>query len=84
VNNNFTPDQQKHIEFFYLRGGFNYNRLLPFDKMLMTLLSWKIKIKKKQKKELIPDEIGMLAFLDKPVNFMKRKNIGEIIIYILS
>jgi len=82
VNNNFTLDQQKHIEFFYLRGGFNYNKLPPFDKALMTLLSWKIKIKKMQKKELIPDEIGMLDFLDKPVDFTKRKNIEEIVTYI--
>lgn len=84
MNNNFTPDQQKHIKFFYLRGGFNYNKLPPFDKVLMTLLSWKIKIKKKQKKELIPDEIGMLAFLDKPVDFTKKKNIDEIVTYINS
>jgi len=82
-NNNFTPDQQKHIEFFYLRGGFNYNKLPPYDKLLMTLLKWKIKIKKKQRKELIPDEIGMLAFFDKPVDFTKKKNIDKIITYIL-
>lgn len=83
-NNNFTSDQQKHIEFFYLRGGFNYNKLPPFDKVLMTLLSWKIKIKKKKKKELIADEVGMLSFLEKPVNFTKKENIDEIVIYINS
>ncbi|MBX4266827.1 flavodoxin domain-containing protein [Clostridium estertheticum] len=83
-NNNFTSDQQKHIEFFYLQGGFNYNKLPPFDKVLMTLLSWKIKIKRKQKKELIPDEIGMLAFLENPVDFTKKENIDEIVIYINS
>ena len=84
TNKNFTPDQQKNIKFFYLRGGFNYNKLPPFDKVLMTLLSWKIKIKKIQKKELIPDEIGMLAFLDKPVDFTKKKNIDGIVTYINS
>jgi len=44
VTNNFTSDQQKSIEFFYLRGGFNYNKLPTFDKVLMTLLNWKIKV----------------------------------------
>jgi menaquinone-dependent protoporphyrinogen IX oxidase len=83
-NNNFTKEQQKDIEFFYLRGGFNYNKLPLYDKILMTILKWKIKIKKKQKKELIPDEIGMLAFFDKPVDFTKKKNIYEIVSYINS
>ena len=83
-NNNFTQDQQTHIKFFYLRGGFNFNKLPPFDKVLMTLLKRRINIKKKRKKELIPDEIGMLAFFDKPVDFTKRKNIDEIVSYIYS
>ena len=83
-NNNFTKEQQNHIEFFYLRGGFNFNKLPPFDKVLMTLLKWKIKIKKLLKKELIPDEIGMLASFDKPVDFTIKKNIDEIVNYINS
>ena len=83
-NNNFTKEEQNHIEFFYLRGGFNFNKLPPFDKVLMTLLKWKIKIKKLLKKELIPDEIGMLASFDKPVDFTIKKNIDEIVNYINS
>ncbi len=84
VSNNFTSDQQKCIKFFYLRGGFNYNKLSSFDKLLMTLLNWKIKIKKKQKKHLTPDEIGMLAAFDKPADFTRKKNIDEIVIYVNS
>jgi len=83
-NNNFTPEQQKYIKFFYLRGGFNFNKLPPFDKFLMTLLRFKINFKKKQKKELIADEIGMLAAFDKPVDFTKKKNIDKIVSYINS
>ena len=40
-NKNFTSEQQKYIQFFYLRGGFDYSKLKPFDKVLMTLLKWK-------------------------------------------
>jgi len=75
---NFTPEQQKYIKFFYLRGGFNYSKLKPFDKVLMTLLKWKLK----KKKELTPDDRGMLASYDKPVNFTRQKNINEIIAFI--
>lgn len=84
VTNNFNSDQQKCIKFFYLRGGFNYNKLSTSDKVLMTLLNWKIKIKKKQKKDLTPDEIGMLAAFDKPADFTRKKNINEIVIYVNS
>ncbi len=82
VDKNFTPEQQKYIKFFYLRGGFNYNKLNYFDKFLMTLLKWKIKNKKQE--ELSSDEIGMLAIYDKPVDFTDKRNIDKIITYINS
>jgi len=75
---NFTAEQQKYIKFFYLRGGFDYSKLKPFDKVLMTLLKWRLKTKK----ELTPDEKGMLASYAKPVDFTRKKNINEIITYI--
>ncbi|MHC1684669.1 MAG: flavodoxin domain-containing protein [Clostridiaceae bacterium] len=74
---NFTPDMQKYIRFVYLRGGFNYKMLPLFDKFLMTLLKWKIKLKK----NLTNDEKGMLAIYDKPVDFTRKKSIDEIITY---
>jgi menaquinone-dependent protoporphyrinogen IX oxidase len=77
---NFTADQQKYIRFFYLRGGFNYSKLNPVDKLLMTLL----KLKLKNKKNLDPDDIGMLAAYDKPLDFTSRKNIDELIEYVNS
>ncbi len=82
VARNFTPEQQKHLKFFYLRGGFNYNKLPLFDKVLMTLLKWKLKTKKKE--ELTPDDIGMLEAYDKPVDFTRKSNIEEIVAYVNS
>lgn len=82
VNANFTPEEMKGLRFFYLRGGFDYSRLGLFDKLLMTLLKWKMKSKKKEK--LSSDEKGMLAVYDKPVNFTKRENIKELIEYVRS
>lgn len=80
-DNNFTPEQQKYIKFFYLRGGFDYSKLPPFDKFLMILLKWKLKNKKKREGKLTPDERGMLATYDKPVDFTRKENINEIIAY---
>lgn len=77
---NFTSEQQKYIKFFYLRGGFDYGKLGPVDKVLMTLL----KLKLKRKKGLSPDERGMLFAYDIPMDFTKKKNIDEIISYINS
>lgn len=79
-NKNFTAQQLKYIKFFYLRGGFDYSKLNLFDKFLMTLL----KLKLKMKKELTPDERGMLASYNKPVDFASKKNIDEIIAYVNS
>ena len=80
INKNFTSEEQKYIQFFYLRGGFDYSKLKPFDKVLMTLLKWKIKTKK----ELTPDERGMLETYDKPADFTRKKNIDKIITYVSS
>ena len=77
---NFTSEQQKHIHFFYLRGGFNYSKLNPFDKVLMTLLKWKLKTKK----NLAPDERGMLASYSNPVDFTQRRNILKLITFVNS
>lgn len=79
-DSNFTAAQQEYIKFFYLRGGFNYSNLTVIDKVLMTLLKWKIKCKK----ELTPDEKGMLAVYNKPVDYTLKKNIDEIINYVKS
>lgn len=84
MTNNIPPDQQKLIKFFYLRGGFNYDKLPLTDKVLMALLKWKIKRKKKQERPLTRDEKGMLAAYDKPVDFTKKEYIDDIVNYIHS
>jgi len=81
-NKNFTLEEQKHIQFYYLRGGFDYSKLKPFYKVLMTLLKWKIKWKAKNKKEITPDERAILASYAKPVDFTSKKNIDQIITYV--
>lgn len=82
IDKNFTLQDQKYIKFFYLRGGFNYGKLNPFDKFLMNMLKWKIKIKKQER--LSPDEIGMLNVYDKPVDFTQKKYIDQILTYVNS
>lgn len=77
INRNFNPEQQKCMKLFYLRGGFDYRKLGFVDKTLMKLLKLKIK----RKKELTPDEKGMLSAYDKPVDFTKKENIKELIAY---
>ncbi len=79
-NKNFTLEQQKQIRFFYLRGGFNFSKLKPIDKVLMTLMKWKMKMKDENK--LAPDEIGMLSAYDNPEDYTTKKNIDELIAYV--
>jgi menaquinone-dependent protoporphyrinogen IX oxidase len=82
IGHNFTAEQLKQLKFFYLRGGFDYSKLTAIDKMLMTLLKLKMSWKKKQNKKLLPDEIGMLSAYEKPVDFVKRDHIKELVAYI--
>ena len=77
---NFTAEQQERIRFFYLRGGFDFSKLRPIDKVLMTLMKWKLR----RRKNPTPDERGMLAAYDKPMDFTNRKNIEELIAYVTS
>ena len=73
--NSFTPEQQRQIRFFYLRGGFDYNKLTPFLKAVMSLMKWSLK----RKKNPTPDERGMLSAFDQPVDFTAEENIKELI-----
>jgi menaquinone-dependent protoporphyrinogen IX oxidase len=78
---NFTIEQQKSISaFFYLRGGFNYNKLNFTNKVLMSLMKVKLRLKRKR----TPDEIGMLAAYAKPMDFAKKENIKPLINYAQS
>ena len=79
-NNNFSGEQLEKIQVFYLRGGFNYNKLPLIDKFLMKLLQLKLK----RKKSLTADEKGMLNAYNKPVDFTRRENIDDIISFIQS
>lgn len=79
-NKNFSSEQQKQIRFFYLRGGFDYNKLKPFYKAAMSLMKWILK----RKKNLAPDDQGMLKALDQPVDFTRKNNIDEIVSYVNS
>jgi len=78
VNANFTEDQKSRIKSFYLRGGFNFHEMSLRDKILITMLKMKIKMKRKPS----VDERGIVAAIDHPVDFTKNKNIEEIVSYV--
>ncbi|RAK11902.1 menaquinone-dependent protoporphyrinogen IX oxidase [Halanaerobium saccharolyticum] len=80
-NKNFSPEEQKCFKFFYLRGGFDYSKLGFKDKVLMSIMKWKLNSKKKKGEEMTAEEKGMLAAFDNPVDFTDKENIEEIISY---
>lgn len=79
-NKNFTKKQQELIDFYMLRGGFDYSKIGLFDKFLMQLL----KMQLKSKKELTADERGMLNSYNHPVDFRKRERIEPIVAAIME
>jgi len=79
-DSNFSVEEQKQIQFYFFRGGFDFNKLDLINKILMTLLKWKIKLKRHK----TPDEKGMLAAYSKPMDFTKKENIKELLEYVRS
>jgi len=72
---NFTAEQQAHIRFFMLRGGFDKAKLTPVDKVLMALL----KAKLRRVKDPDADQRGMLAAYSHPLDFTDEKHIAPIV-----
>jgi len=79
-DSNFSVEEQKQIQFYYFRGGFDFNKLNLINKILMTLLKWKIKLKR----DKAPDEKGMLAAYSRPMDFTKKENIKELLEFVRS
>lgn len=74
-NRNLTKEQQKTIDFFLLRGGFDQGKLTPVDRILMQVM----KIHLKRKKNPTPDELGMLNAYSHPADFTNEKSIEPIV-----
>lgn len=72
---NIPAEQLEEIQFFILRGGFDYSRLTRFNKFLMTLM----KMKLKRIKNPDADQKGMLASYTHPLDFTNKKYIESII-----
>ena len=79
-DSNFSVEEQKQIQFYYFRGGFDFNKLNLINKILMTLLKWKIKLKR----DKAPDEKGMLAAYSRPMDFTKKENIKGLLEFVRS
>lgn len=79
-NRNLNEEQQEAIDFFLLRGGFDYHKLGPVDRILMQIM----KMNLKRKKNPTPDERGMLNAYAHPVDFTGEKWITPIVDKILN
>jgi len=81
-DSNFSQEQQRNLTFYYLRGGFDFNKLDFTNKILMTFLKAKLKLKRERNRS--PDEIGMLAAYSKPMDWTKKEKIKGIVDYVRS
>jgi len=79
-DSNFSVEEQKQIQFYYFRGGFDFKKLNFINRVLMTLMKWKIKLKR----DKTPDEKGMLAAYSRPMDFTKKENTKELLEYVRS
>lgn len=75
---NFTQEQQKTLKMYYLRGGFDYTKLRPGDKLLMKML----KMKLNHMKEQTEDSMGMLKAYDVPEYHCSKDKIADLVEYV--
>jgi menaquinone-dependent protoporphyrinogen IX oxidase len=75
---NFTNEQLNTIKTFYLRGGFEYKKLNMGDKVLMSML----KIRLKMKNQRTEDEQGLLDAYEIPEYHCKKENIKNLVEYV--
>ena len=77
---NFTDDMLEKIHTFYLRGGFDYQKLSRAHKIMMNALKLKIKMTRDRSE----DEEGLLKAYEVPENHCDRRNIAELTAYVKS
>ncbi len=76
VRNANIPEQDRDdVPFFYLRGGFDFSRLDPLHKVIMTLFRWKLE----RMRAKTPDVKGMLDAYQRPADYTKKESIREIV-----
>lgn len=82
-SHNFSDEESATYKLFYLRGGFDYNRINFIDKLLMIALKANLKASSK-KRELTADEKGMLGAYEESVDFTKADKIKPVLDYVSS
>lgn len=70
-----NEEQLSAIPHFYLRGGFDYNKLGKADRILMNMLKKRLQ----SLKNPTEDERGMLEAYDNPVDFSAKENIEPLV-----
>ena len=72
---NIPEEMSNNIQFYYLRGGFNYNKLNPLNKVLMQFK--RMQLKKMENPDA--DAKGMLQSYGHPLDFTNKKNLKPIL-----
>lgn len=80
IQTNFTPEEQPSANVFYFRGGFDFAKLTTIDKILMTLMKWKIQTTPAEKRTA--DQRGMLASYEHPANFCRKEAIEPLVNFV--
>ncbi len=77
---NFTPAEQEQIRFFYFRGGFNYSRLKPMEKLMMRLMRGYLRRKAKKNQPVSAIQRSMLETFENPLDYTEQQNIAPLIL----
>ncbi len=82
ISKNFSKEEQERVKFFYLRGGFDPERLSGMHRLRVNL--FKFKLGRKNKDHLTDGEIELLQAYEHPDNFTDKENLKPIVDYITA
>lgn len=77
--NELTEKNQISVPFFYLPGGFSIKKLSGMYKLMMGMMSKKLKSEIKAKSELTKADEAMLKMFDEGVDFVDEKNLQPVL-----
>ncbi|MEI8201015.1 MAG: hypothetical protein WCG21_13225 [Eubacteriales bacterium] len=79
---NLTPGMKGKVPLFLLRGGLNYSKMNPLDRLLMFLL---VRSTRSRDPAAMNNEIkGFIATYGKTVDFTNRKTITPVVEWVMD
>lgn len=82
ISKNFTDEERERVNFFYLRGGFDPERLEGIHKLQVRY--FKFRLNRKKRESLTEAEKNLLHAFEHPDNYVEKENLETLVNYVTA